>query len=87
MAELSDIQNEIVRQEIDEYIQREDERAEIISLYSKTSPLMQEIAAGIIGGKNKLVDELTDRALNDEKIDALVIMDDGLICRNGDCGH
>lgn len=79
MAELSDIQNEIVRQEIEEYIQREDERAEIISLYSKTSPLMQEIAAGIIGGQNKLVDELTGRALNDEKIDALVIMDDGLI--------
>jgi len=79
MAELSDIQNEIVRQEIEEYIQREDERAEIISLYSKTSPLMQEIAAGIIGGQNKLVDELTGRALNDEKTDALVIMDDGLI--------
>lgn len=79
MAELSDIKNETVRQEIEEYIQREDERAEIVSLYSRTSPLMQEIAAGIIGGKNKLVDELTRRALNDEKIDALVIMDDGLI--------
>ena len=79
MAELSDIKNETVRQEIEEYIQREDERTEIVSLYSKTSPLMQEIAAGIIGGKNKLVDELTRRALYDEKIDALVIMDDGLI--------
>ena len=79
MAELSDIKNETVRQEIEEYIQREDERAEIVSLYSKTSPLMQEIAAGIISGKNKLVDELTRRALNDEKVDALVIMDDGLI--------
>ena len=78
MAELGDIHNEFVRQEIEEYIEREDERSEIIALYAQTSPDMQEIAAGIIDGQNENVDKWTKQAL-DGGLDALTIMDDGLI--------
>ena len=47
MAELGDIKNEFVRGEVEEYIEREDERAEIITLIAKSRASMQEIAAGI----------------------------------------
>ena len=36
MAELSDIHNEFIRQEIDEFIQRPDERQRIINLDRKS---------------------------------------------------
>ena len=78
MAELQDIANKFIKEEIEEFIEREDERRHIIQLYANASPKMQDIAAGIIDGENKLVDELTKKALEDG-VDALTVMDDGLI--------
>ena len=78
MAELTEIQNEFVREEIEEFIEREDERQRIIDLYAKTSPAMQVIAAGVIDGENHKVDELTKAGL-EEGTSAMEIMDDGLI--------
>ena len=78
MAEIGDIVNEFVRKEIEEYIERENERQAIINLYAKTTSSMQDIAAAIIDGQHKTVDQLTKASL-DEEISALEIMDDGLI--------
>lgn len=78
MAEIGDIANEFVRKEIEEYIEREDERKAIINLYAKTTSSMQDIAAAIIDGQHETVDQLTKASL-DEEISALEIMDDGLI--------
>ncbi|HEX9904938.1 MAG TPA: corrinoid protein, partial [Propylenella sp.] len=47
-------------------------------LFARMRPLMQEIAVCVIEGDHHGADELTRRAL-DEGIDALEIMDDGLI--------
>ena len=76
--ELSDIQNEVIRNEITEYIEREDERRHIIQLYAKARPSMQDLAATIIEGANHDTDRLTRAAL-DDGIEAIEVMDDGLI--------
>ncbi len=78
MAELGDIHNEFVREEIEEFIEREDEKRHIIQMYANAKPQMVDIAAGIIDGDNDLVDELTKKALGDG-VEALELMDDGLI--------
>ena len=78
MAELGDIQNEFIRQEITEYVERPDERQKIVGLYARTKPAMQEIAAAIIDGNHHTSDRLTQAALADGT-EALEIMDDGLI--------
>ncbi len=78
MAELSDIANEFARGEIDEFIENEDERKEIIDLYAAASPDMQDIAATVLEGDNDKSDELTKQAL-DNGVTALTVMDDGLI--------
>ncbi len=78
MAELSDIANETIREEIEEYIERPEEIARSIDLFANASPLMQDIAAAIIEGDDDEVDELTKKALA-EDVDALEVMDDGLI--------
>lgn len=78
MAELKDLQNETIRQEIEEFIEREDERRKIVGLYANTSPAMHDIAANIILGEHFKVDELTKQAI-DGGSDALEVMDDGLI--------
>ena len=75
---LNDIQNDVVRQEISEFILHEDERRRIIALFAKTNPQMQEIAAGVIQGAHTEVDALTQAALKAET-SAMEIMDDGLI--------
>ena len=85
MAELGDIANDIVREEIEEYIERPEEIERNIELFARARPLMQEIAAGIIEGDDDEVDALTRRAL-DEGIEALEIMDDGLIAGMGVVG-
>jgi 5-methyltetrahydrofolate--homocysteine methyltransferase len=85
MAELSDIQNEFIRSEIDEYLDRPDEISRNIELFSKTRPIMQEIAAALIDGDNHTVDALTRQCL-DEGIEALEVMDDGLIAGMGIVG-
>ena len=78
MAELKDIQNEVIRQEIGEFIEREDERQKIVGLYANTSSAMHDIAANIILGEHLKVDELTRQAIEGGS-DALAVMDDGLI--------
>ena len=85
MPELGDIANDIVREEIAEYLERPEEIERNIALFSRARPLMQDIAAGIIEGDDNEVDALTRRAL-DEGIEALEIMDDGLIAGMGIVG-
>lgn len=78
MAELNDITNEFVRQEIDEFIERPEERERVIRLFSRARSEMQAIAAALIDGDNEAVDNLTQAALA-AGITAIEIMDDGLI--------
>jgi 5-methyltetrahydrofolate--homocysteine methyltransferase len=78
MAELQDVSNDFIRQEIEGFIERPDERARIINLFAGGKPLLQEIAAALIDGDNDLVDQLTRQAL-DGGIEALEVMDFGLI--------
>ena len=85
MAELGDIANELVREEIAEYLERPEEIERTIALFARARPLMQDIAAGIIEGDDDEVDALTRKAL-DEGIEALEIMDDGLIAGMGIVG-
>jgi 5-methyltetrahydrofolate--homocysteine methyltransferase len=85
MAELTDISNEFIRQEIDENIERPEERTRNIELFARAKPKMQEIAAALIDGDNELVNRLTREAL-DGGIEALEVMDDGLIAGMGIVG-
>ena len=85
MADLKNIANEIIRREIEEYVERPDEIERNVELFSRTRPLMQEIAAALIEGNDGAVDQLTKKAL-DQDIDALEIMDDGLIAGMGIVG-
>jgi len=78
MAELSEVSNEFIRQEIDEFIERPEERARIINLFAPAKAKMQAIAAALIDGDNERVSQLTRESL-DEGIEALEVMDDGLI--------
>jgi 5-methyltetrahydrofolate--homocysteine methyltransferase len=75
---LSDVVNDYVRQEIDEFVSREDERNRLIGLFANAKPDMQEIAAALIDGDDDTVDRLT-RAQLDAGVPALEVMDDGLI--------
>jgi 5-methyltetrahydrofolate--homocysteine methyltransferase len=85
MAELSDIANEFIRQEIKEFLERPEEIARNIELFARIRPAMQDIAAALIEGEDGDVDQLTKQAL-EEGIDALEIMDDGLIAGMGIVG-
>jgi 5-methyltetrahydrofolate--homocysteine methyltransferase len=78
MAEISDIANEFVRGEIDEFVERPDERARLVDMFARARPQMQTIAAALIDGDHHTVDGLTREAL-DGGIGALEVMDDGLI--------
>ncbi len=78
MAELREISNEFIRQEIDEFIERPEERERIINLFARAKAKMQAIAAALIDGDNELVSQLTRECL-DEGMEALEVMDDGLI--------
>jgi len=85
MAELSDVTNEFIRQEIAEFIERPNERERIINLFARARPKMQTIAAALIDGDNDLVNQLTKESLG-EGIEALEVMDDGLIAGMGIVG-
>jgi len=85
MAEITDISNDFVRQEIEEYITRPDERERTINIFARARPELQEIAAALIDGDNDLVDELTNKALQ-SGIGALEVMDYGLIAGMGIVG-
>jgi 5-methyltetrahydrofolate--homocysteine methyltransferase len=78
MAVLSEVANEVVRQEIDEFIERPDERERLIGMFTRASEPMQAISAALIEGDDQTVDQLTRAAL-DEGTSALEVMDDGLI--------
>ncbi len=78
MASISDISNEFVRKEIEEYLEQPDERERVISVFANVRPEMQEIAAALIDGKHETVDELTKKELA-AGTEALEVMDDGLI--------
>ena len=85
MADLADIKNEFLRQEIEEYLDRPEEIERNIELFSRTSDEMQVISAALIEGDNTTVDELTRGAL-EAGTSALEIMDDGLIAGMGIVG-
>ncbi len=78
MAELNDIANDFLKDEIEEFIERPHERTRIIDAFARATPGMQEISAALIDGANGTVDTLTRAAL-DGGIEALEVMDDGLI--------
>ena len=78
MATIDEISNEFLRNEIEEYIQQIEEHDDLIEAYVKISASMQAIGAALIDGQNKIVDELTRKALADS-VPALEVMDDGLI--------
>jgi len=78
MADLKDIANEFIRKEIEEFIERPEERGEIIAVMARSRPSMQDIGAAIISGDHETVDRLTVAALADG-MEALEVMDDGLI--------
>lgn len=85
MAELSDITNETIRYEIEEYLEIPQEIDRNVELFSRAQPLMQEIAAALIDGDHEQVNVLTTRAL-EEGVEALEVMDDGLIAGMGIVG-
>jgi 5-methyltetrahydrofolate--homocysteine methyltransferase len=78
MPELSDVSNEYIRGEIEEFVERPDEIERMVNLFANTSPPLQEIAAALIDGDDETVDALTKAQL-EEGITALQVMDDGLI--------
>ena len=78
MAGLSDIANETLRQEIEQYVERPEEVARNVALFSRARPILQELAVAVIDGEHQAAGRLTRQAL-DEGVDALEVMDDGLI--------
>ena len=78
MADITDIANEFIRDEIEEFIERDEERERIIGLFAQASEQMQNIAAALIDGDHLTVDELTGQAIA-SGVEALEVMDDGLI--------
>ena len=78
MAEITDIANEFIRDEIEEFIERDDERGHIVDLFAQASERMQNISAALIDGDHEAVDEQTGQAIADG-IEALEVMDNGLI--------
>jgi 5-methyltetrahydrofolate--homocysteine methyltransferase len=85
MPELQDVSNEFIREEIDEFIERPEERARLIAQFAKTPPDLQAIAAALVDGADDTVDELTAAALAEGRT-ALEVMDDGLIAAMGIVG-
>jgi 5-methyltetrahydrofolate--homocysteine methyltransferase len=85
LPQLSDIDNESLRFEIEEYLDQPAEIERFIGLFSGARPILQEISAALIEGDHHRVDELTQQALA-EGIEALEVMDDGLIAGMGIVG-
>ncbi len=63
MAELSDVSNEFIRGEIEEFVERPDERERMVNLFARISPALQEVAAALIDGDDETVDALTKTQL------------------------
>lgn len=82
MPSLTDITNEFLRGEVDEFIERPDERERLIGMFAAASPEMQAISAALIDGDHATVDRLTREALAVDT-PAIEVMDDGLIAGMG----
>jgi 5-methyltetrahydrofolate--homocysteine methyltransferase len=82
MPDLSDIANDYLRAEVEEFIERPDERARLVGLFAGASVEMQAISAALIDGDHATVDALTREALA-AGTPALEVMDDGLIAGMG----
>jgi 5-methyltetrahydrofolate--homocysteine methyltransferase len=82
MPELADISNELLRGEVDEYIEQPAERERLIGLFAAASSEMQAISAALIDGDHATVNRLTLEALA-AGTPALEVMDDGLIAGMG----
>jgi len=78
MAEITDIANEFLRDEIEEFIERPEEIERITNLFAGASDKMQDISAALIDGDHGTVDELTTQAIADGT-EAIEVMDNGLI--------
>ena len=78
MSDLSSVANEFLRSEIEEFVERPDERERLIGLFAGASERMQSMSAALLEGEHERVDALTTEALDDD-VPALEIMDDGLI--------
>ena len=85
MGAINDISNEFIREEIEEYLERPEEKTRFVDMFLAASSRMQDIAAALIDGDHHTVDELTEKAL-DEGVEALEVMDDGLILGMGIVG-
>ena len=66
MANIADIHNDFIRQEIEEYLDRPEEIERTVNIFSAAKPKMQEIAAALIEGENEIVDQLTKKALEED---------------------
>jgi 5-methyltetrahydrofolate--homocysteine methyltransferase len=78
MPELSDVSNDFIRNEIEEFVERPNEIERMIALFAQARPELQDAAAALIDGDYETVDRIT-RAQLDAGVTALEIMDDGLI--------
>lgn len=85
MAELSDVTNEALRFEIEEYVEEPAEIQRLVDIFAQARPIHQQMAATLIEGDHHGVDELATQALA-EGIEALEVMDDGLIAGMGIVG-
>jgi 5-methyltetrahydrofolate--homocysteine methyltransferase len=85
MADLSQIANETIRAEIEEFLERPNEIERYVGIFSKSHAAMQAIAASVIEGEHLVTDKLTKEAL-EAGHEALEIMDDGLIAGMGIVG-
>ena len=85
MSNLSDIKNEFIREEIDQFIELPKEKSHMISIFSAVNPELLIIAAAVIDGDDQSVDTLTKQQL-DNGTAATEIMDDALIAGMGIVG-
>jgi 5-methyltetrahydrofolate--homocysteine methyltransferase len=85
MAELSDITNDDIRFEIEEFLEKPEEIERFTNLFAGVIPVLQDVAAAVIDGDNNLADELTQKALADG-VAAEDVMDEGLIAGMGIVG-
>jgi 5-methyltetrahydrofolate--homocysteine methyltransferase len=85
MTDLSQISNETIRAEIEEFVERPNEIERYVGIFSKAHPSMQAIAASVIEGEHLVTDKLTTEALKAGH-EALEVMDDGLIAGMGIVG-
>ena len=85
MSNLSDIKNEFIREEIDQFIELPKEKSHMIGIFSTVNTELLRIAAAVIDGDDESVDTLTKQQL-DKGIEATEIMDDALIAGMGIVG-